>query len=70
MNTFGEAIESPERTDMKNSKCIVLIGSHIGENTHSQQVNEFAEALRNGASLIVVDPRFSIAASKAKYGFQ
>ncbi|HOV09905.1 MAG: Polysulfide reductase chain A precursor [Spirochaetes bacterium ADurb.Bin218] len=67
MNTYGEAIESPERTDMKNSKCIVLIGSHIGENTHSQQVNEFAQALRNGASLIVVDPRFSIAASKAKY---
>ncbi|MCP4135786.1 MAG: molybdopterin-dependent oxidoreductase [bacterium] len=65
--TFGEAINSPERTDMKNSKCIVLLGSHIGENTHSAQVNEFTTALANGASLIVVDPRFSTAASKAKY---
>jgi len=67
INTFGESIDSPERTDMKNSKCIVLIGSHIGENTHSQQVNEFADAIRNGATIIAVDPRFSTAASKAKY---
>ncbi len=65
--TFGEAIDSPERTDMKNSRCIVLIGSHIGENTHSQQVNEFAQAIKKGADIIVVDPRFSTAASKAKY---
>jgi thiosulfate reductase/polysulfide reductase chain A len=52
---------------MKDSKCIVLIGSHIGENTHSAQVNEFAEAIRNGAGIITVDPRFSVAASKSKY---
>lgn len=65
--TFGDAINSPENTDMKNSKCIVLIGAHIGENTHSAQVNEFAQAIRNGASIITVDPRFSVAASKSKY---
>jgi thiosulfate reductase/polysulfide reductase chain A len=65
--TFGDAIDSPENTDMKDSKCIVLIGSHIGENTHSAQVNEFAEAIRNGAGIITVDPRFSVAASKSKY---
>jgi thiosulfate reductase/polysulfide reductase chain A len=65
--TFGDAINSPENTDMKNSKCIVLIGSHIGENTHSAQVNEFARAIRNGAGIITVDPRFSVAASKSKY---
>jgi thiosulfate reductase/polysulfide reductase chain A len=65
--TFGEAISSPERTDMRNSDCIVLLGSHIGENTHSSQVNEFAQAIRKGASIIVVDPRFSVAASKARY---
>ncbi len=65
--TYGAAINSPECTDMKNSRCIVLIGSHIGENTHSAQVNEFARALSRGASLIVVDPRFSTAASKARY---
>lgn len=67
MNTYGEPIDTPERTDMKNSRCIVLIGSHIGENTHSQQVNEFAQALGNGATVIVADPRYSTAASKAKY---
>ncbi len=67
LNTYGEAIDTPERTDMKNSRCIVLIGSHIGENTHSQQVNEFAEAVGKGATVIVADPRFSTAASKAKY---
>ncbi|PKL17776.1 MAG: nitrate reductase [Spirochaetae bacterium HGW-Spirochaetae-5] len=67
MNTFGEAIDTPERTDMKNSRCIVLIGSHIGENTHSQQVNEFAEAVGKGATVIVADPRYSTAASKAQY---
>lgn len=65
--TYGEAIESPERTDMKNSKCLVFIGSHVGENTHSQQVNEFARAIAGGATVIVADPRFSVAASKARY---
>ncbi len=65
--TYGEIIGSPERTDIKNSKCFALIGSHLGENMHNSQVQEFAEAIQNGATIIVVDPRFSIAASKAKY---
>ncbi len=67
MLTFGEAVGSPERTDIENSKCIVLIGSHIGENMHNGQVQEFSKAVANGASVITVDPRFSIAASKSKY---
>jgi thiosulfate reductase/polysulfide reductase chain A len=65
--TFGEDVSSPERTDIRNARCIVLIGSHLGENMHNTQVQEFAEAIEKGASIIVVDPRFSIAASKAKY---
>lgn len=65
--TFGEDVSSPERTDIKNSKCLVLIGSHLGENMHNTQVQEFAEAIEKGASIIVVDPRFSVAAGKAKY---
>jgi len=65
--TFGEAVGSPERTDIENAKCIVLIGSHIGENMHNGQVQEFTEAIANGASVITVDPRFSTAASKSKY---
>ncbi|MCP4413415.1 MAG: molybdopterin-dependent oxidoreductase, partial [Gammaproteobacteria bacterium] len=67
MLTYGETVGSPERTDMQNSKCIVLIGSHIGENMHNGQVQEFTEAVASGASVITVDPRFSTAASKSKY---
>ncbi|QQS38055.1 MAG: molybdopterin-dependent oxidoreductase [Ignavibacteriales bacterium] len=65
--TFGEDVSSPERTDIKNAKCLVLIGSHLGENMHNTQVQEFAEAVENDATIIVVDPRFSVAAGKAKY---
>jgi thiosulfate reductase/polysulfide reductase chain A len=65
--TFGDAVGSPEQTDIENSKCIVLIGSHIGENMHNTQVQEFSKAVKNKASIIVVDPRFSIAAGKAKH---
>jgi thiosulfate reductase/polysulfide reductase chain A len=65
--TFGEPIGSPERTDIRNARCLVLIGSHLGENMHNTQAQEFAEAVGAGASIIVVDPRFSVAASKAKH---
>lgn len=65
--TFGEDIGSPERTDIENTHCLVLIGSHLGENMHNTQVQEFATAIGRGASLIVVDPRFSTAASKARH---
>lgn len=65
--TFGDVIGSPERTDIQNAKCIVLIGSHLGENMHNTQVQEFSKAVENHASIIVVDPRFSVAAGKAKY---
>jgi thiosulfate reductase/polysulfide reductase chain A len=65
--TFGEEVGSPERTDIRNARCLVLIGSHLGENMHNTQVQEFAAAVGAGASIIVVDPRFSIAASKARF---
>ena len=65
--TFGEEVGSPERTDIRNAQCLVLIGSHLGENMHNTQVQEFADAVGDGASIIVVDPRFSVAASKAKF---
>ncbi|MDI6767899.1 MAG: molybdopterin-dependent oxidoreductase, partial [Bacteroidota bacterium] len=65
--TYGEDVSSPERTDIKNAQCLVLIGSHLGENMHNTQAQEFADAIGNGASIIVVDPRYSVAAGKAKY---
>jgi len=65
--TFGEDVSSPERTDIRNARCLVLLGSHLGENMHNSQVQEFADAVGNGATIIVADPRFSIAAGKATY---
>ena len=63
--TFGHGPGSPERHDMARSRMIVLLGCHIGENVQTGQVAEFADALDNGAGLVVVDPRMSVAASKA-----
>ncbi len=65
--TFGAPAGSPEVTDLERSRVITLIGSHIGENMHNTQVQWFANALGNGAQLIVVDPRFSTAAGKATH---
>ncbi|MFO1414224.1 MAG: molybdopterin-dependent oxidoreductase [Burkholderiales bacterium] len=65
--TFGTGLGSPEPTDIANTNCLVLIGEHIGENMHNTQVQEFAQAVERRIPIIVVDPRFSVAASKAKY---
>jgi thiosulfate reductase/polysulfide reductase chain A len=67
MLTFGAGLGSPEPTDIANTDCLVLIGSHLGENMHNSQVQEFAQAVERRVPIIVVDPRFSVAASKAKY---
>jgi thiosulfate reductase/polysulfide reductase chain A len=65
--TFGAEVGSPEPTDIRDTRCLVLIGSHIGENMHNGQVQEMSEAIDKGAVIITVDPRFSTAASKSKY---
>ena len=65
--TFGEEAYSPEITDIRDTKCLVLIGSHIGENMHNGQVQEMSDAIDKGAAIITVDPRFSTAAGKSKY---
>jgi len=65
--TFGEEVYSPEITDIRDTRCLVLIGSHIGENMHNGQVQEMSDAIDKGAVIITVDPRFSIAAGKSKY---
>lgn len=65
--TFGDYPGAPERLDLANSKVIVLFGSHLGENMHNSQVQDFAEAIGRKTRLIVVDPRFSTAAGKARY---
>ena len=65
--TFGSWVGSPEPTDIRDTKCLVLIGSHIGENMHNSQVQEMSDAIDNGATIITVDPRFSTAASKSSH---
>jgi thiosulfate reductase/polysulfide reductase chain A len=65
--TFGSGVGSPENTDMEHARVITLIGSHLGENMHNTQVQDMSIALSKGAQLIVVDPRFSTAAGKARY---
>lgn len=66
-NTFGDILSSPEPTDIRDTKCLVLIGSHIGENMHNGQIQEMSDAIDNGATIITVDPRYSTAASHSKY---
>lgn len=65
--TFGHALHSPEPLDIRDTKCLVLIGSHLGENMHNGQVQEMSDAIDRGVSVITVDPRFSTAASKSKF---
>lgn len=65
--TYGADVGSPERVDMANSRVIVFFGTHLGENMHNSQVQDFTEALGNRAKIIVVDPRFSTAAGKADH---
>lgn len=65
--TFEEGVESPEITDIRDTKCLVLIGSHIGENMHNGQIQEMSDAIDKGATIITVDPRYSTAASKSKF---
>ncbi len=65
--TFGSPVGSPENLDLANSRVITLIGSHLGENMHNTQVQDFALAISRGAQVVVVDPRFSTAAGKARY---
>lgn len=65
--TFGQGLDSPEPTDIRDTKCLVLIGSHIGENMHNGQVQEMSDAIDKGATIITVDPRFSTAAGKSKF---
>ncbi|RXQ90400.1 nitrate reductase [Ancylomarina salipaludis] len=65
--TFGANINSPEPVDLENTKCLVLIGNHIGENMHNSHVQEMSKAIDKGLKIITVDPRLSTAASKSKH---
>ncbi|MBT8230552.1 MAG: molybdopterin-dependent oxidoreductase, partial [Bacteroidia bacterium] len=65
--TFGTSVGSPEPTDIRDTRCLVLIGSHLGENMHNGQVQEMSDAIDKGADIITVDPRYSVVAGKSKH---
>lgn len=50
--------------DLKNSDCILIMGSNAAEN-HPISFKYVTEAMRNGAKLISVDPRFTKTSAKA-----
>jgi thiosulfate reductase/polysulfide reductase chain A len=63
--TFGETLAHPEPLDLERTRCVVLFGSHLGENAHNSQVQEIVRARARGASLVVLDPRLSTIAARA-----
>lgn len=68
--TFGQTLKSPEPVDIENTDCLVLIGSHLGENMHNLQVQELVTAGVRRAKVVVVDPRRSTAAERADIWLQ
>ncbi len=52
--------------DIKNSNCILIMGSNAAEN-HPISFKYVTEAQQNGATLISVDPRFTRTSSKADF---
>lgn len=65
--TYGLPVGGHEPVDWEAINCIVLIGSHIGEDARNTLMQDFANAWARGAKVIVVDPRFSNVAAKADY---
>ncbi|MCB0035827.1 MAG: molybdopterin-dependent oxidoreductase [Anaerolineales bacterium] len=65
--TYGTAVGGHEPVDWESVQCLILLGSHIGEDTRNTVMQDFANAWATGAKVIVVDPRFSSVAAKADY---
>jgi thiosulfate reductase/polysulfide reductase chain A len=65
--TFGTEDASAVFKNMADAKCIVLFGSHFGENVQADLLRDFLAALNKGAKLIVIDPRTSVVAGKADH---
>ena len=59
-----------ENVDMPNTKVMLLIGDHFGENIHVSHMKRYLKGLENGAKLIVVDPRYSASAAKSDIWIQ
>jgi anaerobic selenocysteine-containing dehydrogenase len=62
--TFGHLLTSEGSPDYRNSRCIILWGGNPIM-SHPTQGKDIMIGKKNGAKLIVVDPRFTEIASKA-----
>ncbi|MCL5959609.1 MAG: molybdopterin-dependent oxidoreductase [Chloroflexi bacterium] len=62
--TFGAFVTSEIGLDYRNSKCIILWGGNPVA-SHPSFARDVMVAKKNGAKLIVIDPRFTEIASKA-----
>ena len=65
--TVGRTIGGHEPVDWDEIECVVLIGTHIGEDARNTMMQDFAAARARGTSVITVDPRFSTAAMKSDH---
>ncbi len=65
--TFGTPVGGHEPLDWAELECLTLIGSHIGEDSRNTVMQDFAGLHGRGGTIIVVDPRFSSAATKADH---
>ncbi|MGI9648363.1 MAG: molybdopterin-dependent oxidoreductase [Acidimicrobiia bacterium] len=65
--TYGLPVGGHEPVDWEQLRCLTLIGSHIGEDARNTVMQDFSDAWSGGASVIVVDPRFSSVAAKADH---
>ena len=65
--TYGRSVGNHEPVDWDQARCIVLIGTHIGEDARNTMMRDFANARARGAKVVVVDPRYSSAAMKADH---
>jgi formate dehydrogenase major subunit len=62
--SFGRGAMSNHWIDIKNSDCILIMGSNAAEN-HPVSFKYITQAQLNGATLISVDPRFTRTSSRA-----
>lgn len=62
--TFGTGAFGP---DYGNTKYLISLGRNYFEGIHVAQVRGVMKALNNGAKLVVIDPRFSVTASKGEW---
>lgn len=65
--TFGNPVGGHEPLDWEQLECLILIGSHIGEDARNTVMQDFANVHGRGGKIIVVDPRLSSAGTKADH---